>query len=243
MKHFFLIFSFIFITNNSYSQDNFTFDLFNASVTGPVLKVNDTQGEAIYSKSFSGPAATEFDLDDDGVNELLIIDSSKQANKPFYTLYIYNTIDSFYLADSVISGSSEPYQLQSDETEGIIIVTGNPEFERYNTDPENLFLPINCWKYEAGELFLVNDEVYDIFEIRIDELTEVLENIYSESKKECSTSRKVKSAIAAIFTDCINAGDKSIASQFVKNYYFCEDIEQFLQELNSLTKPEDNLSE
>ncbi len=42
--------------------------------------------------------------------------------------------------------------------------------------------------------------------------------------------------IAAVYANYINAGEKSVASQFLKNYYLCEDLEQFKQKLNELIK-------
>ena len=245
MKKLVIILSFLIISTDLYSQESFNFDLFNVSLNGQLLQVKGNSGENLYSYKFHNPSISEYDLDEDGVNELLVLDSTGVNRKPFYTLYLYNTIDSFYLIDSILSGSTEPTEQQSDETGGIIIVSGNADFEKFNTDPnpDFLFLPVNCWKYDGDNLFQVNDEVYNIYESQIDDITETIDEAFEDGKKDCETSKKLKSAIAAVFSDCINAGDKSIASHFVKNYYFCDDIEQFLQELITLTKAEENASE
>ncbi len=225
------------ITCLTFGQNNsYTFDPFTANLDNSLLKVTDKRGSLIFEKKFANPSCESMDLDNDGVNEFLVINSYKKGWKTFYTLYIFNTIDSFFIADSVNSGMLEPYITGSKEIEGEVIISGNQDFDRFNNDSTKVFLPINCWKYENGDVYIVNSDIYNLFISENEGIIDFIDDYYYSNSKDCSNLKNVISAIAAGYANYINAGDRSIAGKFLNKYYSCDDINRFKNELNNLLK-------
>ncbi len=217
-----------------FPQQTFTFDLFTAQIQNSKLTVTDNGGNAVLEMTFNNPRDYTVDLDGDSVDEYIVIDSSGSADLPDYIIYIFNTIDEFSLADSLHSGTTEPYDIFSNEEGGEIIVTGNADFEAFNGDDtdSDIFLPINCWKYDSGQIYLVNADIYDLFIQENEEITDYLDSFSESGDYDCDMSRHNKSAIAAAYANYINAGEVTIASQFIKKYYLCADIDDFIKEIN-----------
>jgi len=229
------LFFFFLFTQTSFAQNqSYPFEFFTANIEGTKLSVITPEQKLIFQKEFVQPASHTSDMDEDGVNEMLIIDSVKINGGINFILFIYNTLDSFYLADSINSGSFLPYETASEETEGLIIVTGNPSFEIFNKGVSDYFLPINCWKYENAALSLINDEIYDIFISENEYVVDYIDKFYLENGEDCNSSLKIKPAIAAAFVNYINAGEQSVASKFFKNYYLCDDIEEIENQIHVL---------
>ena len=185
---------------------------------------------------FHNPHDFTVDLDADGVNEYIVIDSSGTTDLPDYFIYIFNTIDEFSLADSIDSGNTEPYDMFSNEEGGEIIVTGNAEFEYFDSDDSDsdIFLPINCWKYDSGQIYLINSDIYDLFIRENEEIIDYLDSFTDNTEYNCDLSRKNKSAIAAAYANYLNAAEITIASHFIKKYYVCADLNDFLRDINQL---------
>ncbi len=220
---------------NSYSQERkYSFDAFAAKIENNNLVVVDTAGKTVFRKVFNNPREQSADLDGDGINELLVTDLNSKGDKNFYTLYIFNTVDSFYVADSIPSGLMEPYQTVSEDTEGIIIITGNTNFDSLNTNEGEAYVPIKCWKYEDAKVHLINDKVYDIFISENDTLTDILDSYLESNPNNCNSIEEVKAVIASVYANYMNAGEKILAYQFLKKYYPCSDLETFKQKLNEL---------
>ncbi len=229
----FLIF-FIFTTNNFCQGKAYAFDLFNVQIENSKLEVFNSTKKLIFEKEFSNPKDISLDLDGDGINEYLIIDEKPDNKRFFCTLYIFNTIDSFYIADSILSGYFEPYPTVSDEVGGVVIITGNPKFDSLNGSSKETFLPIRCWKYDNGEVYPVNDELYNIFIAENDTLLDYIDSYFNLNNADCNSAQKMAAAIAAVYANYIYAGDKTLASQFLKKYYNCDDIEKFKQKITEL---------
>jgi hypothetical protein len=226
---------FILISQISFAQnESYPFELFTANIEGTRLSVVTLEQNLIFKKDFVHPAGYTSDLDEDGINELLIIDSIPSDSRTNFKLFIFNTLDSFYLVDSINSGGLPPYETASEETAGMIIVSGNPLFDLFNEGVIEYFVPINCWKYEDAALFLDNNEIYDIFISENEYLIDYIDEFYLENGVVCTTSQKMKAAIASAYVNYINAGEESVASQFLKNYYLCEDFEEFRNQVNVL---------
>ena len=232
--------SFIFIILISYDGfcqgKTYNFNSFSVKIENNLLQEYDSNNQVVLDKKFNDPRDFTADLDGDGVDEYLVIDITKQIHGNFFTLYIFNTIDSFYVADSIPSGYLEPYETASEETGGTIIITGNPVFDSLNTDTGETFVPINCWKYDNGEIFSVNDEVYNVFISENDTLLDIIDSYYEENDNECTSTNKIRAAIAAAYANYLSAGDKILAAQFLKKYYHCKDMEVFKQNINALLK-------
>jgi hypothetical protein len=231
---FFILFLFSF--NTAFSQRIFTFDLFTAQLQDSLLTVKDNGDKIIFEMTFNNPHDFTVDLDGDGVNEYIVIDSSGTIDLPDYYIYIFNTIDEFSLADSIHSGTTEPYDMFSDEEGGEIIVTGNADFEFFNgDDPDtDIFLPINCWKYESGQVYLVNSDIYDLFIQENEEIIDYLDSFTDSEEYTCDLSRQNQSAIAAAYANYLNAAEVTLASQFIKKYYKCADENEFLRNINQI---------
>ena len=236
MKRIILFLSFIFSSNIFAQSDTLSFDNCYLMMQGNVLKVFNNNDQILYQKEFMNPDPYTSDLNDDNINEYLVLDSTLKSNKPWYTLFIFNTKDNFSFIDSIVSGSTQPYETTSGEIGGTIIVAGNPDFEQFNQSDENYFIPINCWHYEDSAVVLVNDEVYNAFLNENESIINYLDDYFSSNSKSCQASVLLKAPVAAAYANYINAGEKSVASQFLKNYYLCDDLDQFKQKLNELIK-------
>ena len=223
------------LTLQSFAQNNdFSFDLFNANIENNVLTVRNKKNVLIYQKTFSHPCVDTADLDNDGINEFILIDSTANKSKFYYTIFIYNTIDSFYVADSINSGMMRPYRTFSKELKSTMIVTGNPKFDSFNSDTMDVYLPLNCWDYESGKVSDVNGSLYDFFIAENDTLLENMDSYLENEPKDCNTTLQLKAIIASIYVNYLQAGEKILARQFLHKYYFCKDVEIFKQKISSL---------
>lgn len=218
----------------SQNQDKFETDLFTLTITNNYLSVQNNDGEEIYTKQFDNPYGYLTDLDTDGNDEFLVKDQTSVDSVTEYSLYVYDLLDSVYLAGVINSGVVDPYETTSDEMEGLIIISGNPAFSYLNENSEFRSLPLNCWKYLEGEIFSINNELYEIYINENKNILLTLESFIAENKKDCSTSLKLKSLIASAYINYLNAGENSIASNFIKTYYFCDDPGSFRRELDDL---------
>jgi len=219
-----------------FSQQTFTFDLFTAQIQNSKLTVRDNSGNSVFEMTFNSPRDYTVDLDGDSVDEYIVIDSSGSPDIPDYIIYIFNTIDEFSLADSMHSGTTEPYDIFSNEEGGEIIVTGDAGFEVFsgNDTESDIFLPINCWKYDSGQVYLINADIYDLFIQENEEIIDYLDSFSESAEYNCDMSRQNKSAIAAAYANYIDAGEVTIASQFIKKYYLCADIDDFIKNINQI---------
>jgi len=170
----------------------------------------------------------------------MVKDAVSVDNKARYELYIYNLLDTFFLAGKINSGTTEPYEAESGEIEGLIIVAGNSDFSFMNKDSEFLLLPINCWKFEEGKISIVNSEIYDSFITENNNILLTLDSFFVENGNDCNSSSRIKSFIGSAYINYLNAGENSVASNFIKTYYFCDDADQFKQELDNLFSKENN---
>ena len=239
-KYFFFFFIFLFI-GSSRSQQLYTFDLFTAQLTDSLLTVKDNGDKVVFEMIFHHPHDYTVDLDGDSVNEYIVIDSSGTPDLPDYFIYIFNTIDEFSQADSIHSGTTEPYTMFSNEEGGEIIVTGNAGFEYFNSDDNDtdIFLPINCWKYDSGQVYLINADIYDLFIRENEEIMDYLDSFTDSGEYNCDLGRRNKSAIAAAYTNYIDAGEITLAAQFLKKYYPCADTNEFLKNINQILNREE----
>lgn len=218
--------------------DTIVLNSYSVLSSGNFISIENADGKIVLQKQFLNPNIYASDVDSDGLDELIVVDSLTSEKASSYVLYLYSTLDGLSLIDSIFSGSFFPVVSYSDEIESTIIITGNPEFEKFNSTGENDFLPINTWKLDDDNLFLLNEELYEPFLNENANLVQILQEIISSKKMDCETSISNKGLISAVFTNYLNAGEQALAAQALKNYYVCPDIEQFRKEILEIIYPE-----
>lgn len=218
------------------------YDLFSVKLKDNFLRVFSDQGSLIFSQEFQHPVFTTADLDSDAIDEYILIDYRITDQKKDYTIYIYNTIDTFYCVDSILSGFYEPYVFYSEEVKGNVIITGIPGFNEFNIGKtDNITLPLNVWRYGENGITLINNEIYDLFMSENDTVVDDLDEYFNSNIKNCNSSLKVNNLIASGYINYKNAGDISVANQFLLKYYLCPDILDFKTKIENLILT-DNLS-
>jgi|YelNatPaOPRAMG01_1025707.scaffolds.fasta_scaffold00028_9 hypothetical protein len=221
---------------SSFGQDSTSApEVFTIKLENSVLKTWNSQNQIVFEKNFNNPFSQDVDLDGDDINEFVVTDEYTSNGKSLYTLYVFNTIDSFYIADSINSGLMKPVVEYSDEFKGIILLTGNDKFDSFNSDSDEVFLPLNVWKYESSKIISLNDELYDIFISTNDSLIDFIDS-FVESNKGCDTVKKLQAIIAAVYVNYLTAGEKTLAEQFLNKYYLCSDLKIFQDKILSLLK-------
>lgn len=208
--------------------------VFEPKLESKEISVYSSSGEIIFQKYFNDPEELFVNLSDGSITEYLIRDKVIEHGVPKYSAFIYCITDTFYLIDSVSSGVYEPAPFYSSELERTLLLTGNTEFDSlYSPLEHEYFSPINCLLYEDGELFNANDLVYEIFLQENEQVISFVESSWSGSDKSCTTSTELRSAIAAVYVNYLNAGEKVLARQFLNDYYLCPDKEAFINFLDS----------
>lgn len=209
-------------------------NIFKPKLENSKLTVADTAWKIIYEKHFNEPAELLVDLSEGSEIEYLIRDKKIVNGIPKYFAFIYSTTDTFSLIDSLYSGVYEPVPFYSDELDRTLLLTGNPDFDSlYSSYEHEYFSAVNCLRYEEGKLYNVNDLVYDVYLQENEQVMSFIESSWSGSAKVCSTSAEIKSAVAAVYVNYLNAGEKVLARQFLNDYYLCPDKESFKNFLDS----------
>jgi hypothetical protein len=174
-----------------------------------------------------------YDLDLDGNSELIIIENDSLKNSG-NIIYLFNTLDEFFLIDSIPAGITEPLVISPDEIPYPVILCGNPDFEIFFSENSENYEPINLWKFEQGELYLANEDVYDIYISENENLLGYLTAELEDKPPDCANVKPLLSAISAAYANFVNAGETSSAAQFLTKYYPCDDIETFKKTLDEL---------
>lgn len=239
MKYKLLSIIFILIQMISQAQPDSTFfNSFLVLFNDNFMSVEDDTKTLIYKHEFSKPFHYLTDIDEDGFDELIIVDSIINFNRLTFYIYFFNGKEEFKLADSIYSGTYYPFLTFAEEISKIIIQTGNPDFELFNLDNEFSALPINIWKYKDDKLILINDEVYEPFLFENENLIRLIDFYLTERPDDCSYIQKFRGIIASAFTNYINAGEHSLAEQFFSRYYPCSDRQDFKQQIIDLIFPQ-----
>lgn len=223
-------------TSYSAQEELILIDKFKIRLKSNILIVSDQNSDAvIYQKQYANPAPLTLDLDNDGIKELLITDCIQKEGVCTYTIFLFNTADSFYVVDSIYSGLKQPYCFTSEEINEEVLVTGSADFDSlYSPVLSNSFSPIICWQYNGTELEIVNDKLYDVFISENETMIEFIDIYLKENGKNCASFSKLKQAIAAIYANYMTADEKTNAEYTLKRYYSCDDLDKFRALLNSL---------
>lgn len=239
MKYSILSFAFVFIQISSQAQvDTIYFNSYLVLVNDNLMRVENAEGEQVFQKKFQMAYESLVDIDDDQFDELVVVDSIFATDEFNFIIYLFSGKNNFKLIDSIYSGSFFPFITYSEEIGSLIIETGIPEFEIFNEANELNSLPINLWKIENDQLFLVNDEVYEPFIFENTNLIKLIEYYTHDKNMDCQTSQRYKEIIASAFANYVSAGEQSLAAQLLNEYYLCEDIENFKKDIMDLIYPE-----
>jgi len=236
MKQYIFVFIVLFFQSILFAQENiFSTESFIIKLTGANLEAENLDRAVVFQKSFDNPTGEVIDLNNDNNVEFIINDYSVTNGRKYYNTYVYNTLDSFYLIDSIYSGLKKPYYTYSYELNQFILITGSPDFDSLNTpEIEEVFSPLTCWGFLGAEFGIVNDKLYDIFLYENEKYIDFIDSLYKLKKKNCSTSRLVRSVIAAIFINYLYADEKSMAEKSFNQYYECDDKEKFKASIKKL---------
>jgi hypothetical protein len=227
----------VILAGHLFAQENqFIINSYEVKLENSYLIISAPDGKEIYRRAFLTPSIWLSDLDNDGVQEIVLIDSEPESGKSSYKIFIYSLFNSVKLIDSISSGYMQPYDIISDELQQTIIITGNPSFNQFNLDSELIFLPLNLWRYENFELYLVNSELYDVFITENESIISFLDDMLHIKKWNCESSLEVLNAIIAAYVNYLNAEEYSIASQLLQKYYVCEDIGKLKNKIDKLIK-------
>jgi len=210
------------------------FDNFTVKLNDNLLQVYSNEGSLMFSQKFENPVFTTADLDSDAVDEYILIDYKILDQKKDYTVFVYNTIDTFYCVDSIRSGFYEPYVFYSDEVKGNVIIAGIPGFNEFNLGKTDISMPLNIWQYNENGIALINDQIYNLFLSENESVVDYLDAYFDSNVKNCNSSEQVNNIVAAGYANYKNAGDVSIASQFLLKYYLCTDIDNFKKKIEKL---------
>lgn len=217
-----------------YAQDNiYHFENFNITITQNRVSVSSINDSILYERVFSDMIELTNDLDLDGNSEFIIFEKDSSL-VPGYLVYVFNTLDDFFLIDSIIAGQREPSIITPAEIPYPLILCGNQDFEIFFSNGSENYVPINLWKLEHGELYLANEEVYDIFITENESLLNYISGEMGSKKINCDSAKPIISAIASAYANFINAGETASAIQVIKKYYACSDFENFKQTIDEL---------
>lgn len=236
MKHFLYLFLIFSITDLFPQEDSTSvdFDLFTVKLKDNLLQVYSNEGSLIFIQKFENPVFTTADLDSDSVEEYILIDYKIMDQKKDYTIFVYNTIDTFYCVDSIRSGFYEPYVFYSDEVKGNVIIAGIPGFNELNLGKLDISMPLNIWQYGENGIALINDQIYNLFLSENESVVDYLDDYFDSNVKNCNSSEQVNNLIATGYINYKNAGELSDANQLLLKYYLCTDISNFKKKIEKL---------
>lgn len=201
------------------------------------MTVENEQKVLIYKKQFNSSFSYLADIDRDGFDELIVVDSVYSNSKLIFYIYFFSGKVEFKIIDSIYSGTYYPFLTYAEEISNIIIQTGNPDFEWLNLEGETFALPINIWKFEEEKIIPANTEVYEPFLFENENLIRQLDYYVDQKFSDCTVVEKFKNIIASVFVNYLNAGEYSLAEQFYNNYYSCSDKLKFKQQILDLIFP------
>ncbi|MDP3685181.1 MAG: hypothetical protein Q8S01_14740 [Ignavibacteria bacterium] len=208
--------------------------VFEPKLENKKMSVYSSSGEIIFQKYFNDPEELLVNLSDASETEYLIRDKKIEGGIPKYSVFIYCVTDSFFLIDSVYSGVYEPAPYFSNELERTMLLTGIPDFDSlYSPFEHEYFSAVNCLLFDDGKLYNANDLVYEIFLQENEQIVASIESSWNGYTKDCSATKEIRSAIAAVYVNYHNAGEKVLARQFLNDYYLCPDKETFINFLDS----------
>ncbi len=234
MTKIFFSFFIIFFSIYSYTQEKiYQSENFTVTFNNNKLITHFISDSTIMESEFKNASLLINDLDADGNSEIVLIDSDTTLHQGF-VIYVFNTLDDFFLVDSIIAGWTQPVIVVAEEIQYPVIICSNPDFQIFYSNINENYEPINVWKFEQGELYLANEEVYELFINENENLINLLTDELGNKKADCQRIKPYISLLASAYANFINAGETTSAFQMLDKYYTCEDIEKFKQTIDEL---------
>ncbi|MGE5498629.1 MAG: hypothetical protein ACM3Q2_11180 [Syntrophothermus sp.] len=230
-----LFFAIFFTLSCLRAQDTtFTVEDFEIKIDNSNFSVFREQSP-VFSRSFNDPSIFTADLNNDGLEEVVVFDYDLKEGQECYSAYIFDCSGSFTMTDSIYSGLKEPYLLETGESEKIIVVTGSPDFDSlYVPAAGTPFSPLVCWAFEDTSLTRVNDEMYDVFIDENEKNIDFIKSYYTQHGSSCETSMQLKQVLAAVYANYMYADEKALAEMILVRFYYCSDGVQFRESINNL---------
>jgi hypothetical protein len=219
--------------------ENYEFDNFTVTVQKNILSVKSVSGETIYTRQFDNLKEFTSDLDGDSIPEFCVSEEMKNGNNTIYKMLVYNTVDTFTLADSLESLNMEPYSVADEDSGQLVFVAADTNFLRFAGDVP-VTAAVNCYEFDGLNFVQINDQIYDIFMRQNEEIVDSLDNFFDDNSNDCASSKKVLSLIASLYVNYKNADENSISLHLLNKYYFCSDLLDFKSKLDGLLKVEKN---
>lgn len=190
-----------------------------------------TKNDSLFFTNYKFNDAREewTDFDYDGADELVIIDRNTSSE---YFIYIFLLLGELKLVDSLFCGATEPYVGFSDELLEPVIFSGYPQFEKLAAKEEEIFSPLRCCQFDGEKFININDRLYQVFMEANENLFAILQSHFINSNKECELALRHKALLASIYVNYLNAGENSLAKNFIDRYYPCNDKIEFTEFLN-----------
>ena len=241
MKFFLFLFLIFYITDLFPQEDStivdsaiVEYDPFTVKLNNNLLQVYSNKGSLLFNRKFENSVFTTADLDSDAMEEYILIDFKILDKKKDYTIFVFNTIDTFYCVDSIRSGFYEPYVYYSEEVKGNVLIAGIPGFNELNIGKMDISLTLNVWRYGENGIVLINNQIYDLFQSENESIMDYLDEYFDSNVKNCNSSEQVNNFIASGFINYKNSGEISSANQFLLKYYLCPDILNFKKKIEKL---------
>lgn len=232
-KIFFLIFILL-LSSPIHSQENvYQSENFNITFHSNKLTIHSVNDSLIFERECNNAYILQNDLDADGNSEIILIEYDSTFHFGFI-VYVFNTLDDFFLVDSILAGRTEPVIVNDVEIQYNVIVCGNPDFEVFFSDSLENYEPINIWKFAQGELYLANEELYELFIIENENLVNLLTYELGNKIVDCPSIKPYLSLLATVYANFQNAGETASAIQVIDRFYKCDDKDFFKQTIDEL---------
>ena len=232
------IFSFLFFISLLLPAQTLENDSIKVSVSleGSALVARDSLGEVAKLWHFHSPELYRLDLDGDDIEEIVIIDNNLKENAPDYTLYIFSTDEGLELADSLYSGRLEPIIEFSEELNATLLCTGIHQLDSllFLTGQDTIITPRKYSLYDGSEIINVSNDLYSLYLTQNDALLDDYPNLVENGTMDCAEGDKVLSLIFTVYYNYIQAGEQSLANNFLATYHSCPKFSKLKRLLDSL---------
>jgi hypothetical protein len=208
----------------------------SVSLEGNALVARDTVGEVVDSWTFHAPELYRIDLDGDESDEIVIIDNNQKNNLSDYTLYIFTVENGLELADSLYSGRLEPVIEFNEELNSTLICTGIHQLDSllYLTGQDTIIVPRRYSVFDGNEIINVSSDLYSYYMDQNDAILGDYTSLVENGTIECNEGDKLMSIIFTVYYNYLQAGENSLANNFLSSYHSCPKFSKLKSLLDSL---------